>query len=69
MVAVFKKGWGADLLGLQRVDFVEAWVPLFLFAVLFGTSHGLPRVPSQPYDGGVPPGPATTGRSVGLRPP
>jgi len=38
MVAVFEKGWGADLLGLQRVDFIEAWVPLFLFAVLFGTS-------------------------------
>ncbi|HLA82660.1 MAG TPA: MMPL family transporter, partial [Thermoleophilia bacterium] len=38
MVAVFQKGWGADLLGLQKVEFVEAWVPLFLFAVLFGTS-------------------------------
>jgi uncharacterized membrane protein YdfJ with MMPL/SSD domain len=38
MVAVFQKGWGADLLGFQRVDFIEAWVPLFLFAVLFGTS-------------------------------
>jgi putative drug exporter of the RND superfamily len=38
MVAVFQQGWGADLLGLQQVDFVEAWVPLFLFAVLFGTS-------------------------------
>ena len=38
MVAVFEKGWGADLLGLQKVDFIEAWVPLFLFAVLFGTS-------------------------------
>jgi RND superfamily putative drug exporter len=38
IVAVFQKGWGADLLGLQKVDFVEAWVPLFLFAVLFGTS-------------------------------
>jgi RND superfamily putative drug exporter len=38
MVAVFQKGWGAGLLGLQRVDFIEAWVPLFLFAVLFGTS-------------------------------
>ncbi len=38
MVAVFQKGWGANLLGLQRVDFVEAWVPLFLFAILFGTS-------------------------------
>jgi RND superfamily putative drug exporter len=29
---------GAGLLGLQRVDAVEAWVPLFLFAVLFGLS-------------------------------
>jgi RND superfamily putative drug exporter len=38
MVAVFQKGWGADLLGLHKVEFVEAWVPLFLFAVLFGTS-------------------------------
>jgi RND superfamily putative drug exporter len=38
MVAVFQKGWGAGILGLQKVDFVEAWVPLFLFAVLFGTS-------------------------------
>ena len=38
MVAVFQKGWGADLLGLPKVDSVEAWVPLFLFAVLFGIS-------------------------------
>jgi RND superfamily putative drug exporter len=38
MVAVFQKGWGAGLLGLQHVEFIEAWVPLFLFAVLFGTS-------------------------------
>jgi RND superfamily putative drug exporter len=38
MVAVFQKGWGADPLGLQKVEFLEAWVPLFLFAVLFGTS-------------------------------
>jgi RND superfamily putative drug exporter len=38
MVAVFQKGWGASFLGLQKVQFIEAWVPLFLFAVLFGTS-------------------------------
>jgi putative drug exporter of the RND superfamily len=38
LVAVFQYGWGADLLGLQQVDTVEAWVPLFLFAVLFGLS-------------------------------
>ncbi len=38
LVAVFQFGWGAGLLGFQQVDTVEAWVPLFLFAVLFGLS-------------------------------
>ncbi|MDQ3893746.1 MAG: MMPL family transporter [Actinomycetota bacterium] len=38
VVAVFQYGWGAGLLGFQQVDTIEAWVPLFLFAVLFGLS-------------------------------
>jgi putative drug exporter of the RND superfamily len=38
VVAVFQNGWGSDLLGFQQVDSIEAWVPLFLFAVLFGLS-------------------------------
>jgi uncharacterized membrane protein YdfJ with MMPL/SSD domain len=38
VVLVFEKGVGAGLLGFQQVDIVEAWVPLFLFAVLFGLS-------------------------------
>jgi uncharacterized membrane protein YdfJ with MMPL/SSD domain len=38
LVGVFQHGWGADLLGLTQVDAVEAWVPLFLFSVLFGLS-------------------------------
>jgi putative drug exporter of the RND superfamily len=38
LVGVFQNGVGASLLGLQRVDAVEAWVPLFLFSVLFGLS-------------------------------
>ncbi|MBA2463203.1 MAG: MMPL family transporter [Actinobacteria bacterium] len=38
IVLVFQKGVGADLLGFQQVDRVEGWVPLFLFAVLFGLS-------------------------------
>jgi RND superfamily putative drug exporter len=37
-VAVFQHGVGADLLGFQQADTIEAWVPLFLFAVLFGLS-------------------------------
>jgi RND superfamily putative drug exporter len=32
------RGVGAGILGFQRVDVVEQWVPLFLFAVLFGLS-------------------------------
>jgi RND superfamily putative drug exporter len=38
MVLVFQKGIGADLLGLTQVDTIEAWVPLFLFSLLFGLS-------------------------------
>jgi len=35
---VFQNGFGADLLGFQQTDVIEAWIPLFLFAVLFGLS-------------------------------
>jgi RND superfamily putative drug exporter len=38
LVLVIEKGVGAGLLGLRQVDRVEAWVPVFLFAVLFGLS-------------------------------
>lgn len=38
LVLVFQHGVAADLLGFRQVDTIEAWVPLFLFAVLFGLS-------------------------------
>ena len=38
IVAIFQLGWGADLLGFQTVDKIEAWLPLFLFTILFGLS-------------------------------
>jgi putative drug exporter of the RND superfamily len=38
MVLVFQKGHGAGLLGFQRTPTIEAWVPIFLFCVLFGLS-------------------------------
>ena len=38
MVLVFQKGVGASLLGLTQVESIEAWVPLFLFSLLFGLS-------------------------------
>jgi RND superfamily putative drug exporter len=38
IVLVFQKGFLADELGLRQVDAIEAWLPLFLFSVLFGLS-------------------------------
>jgi uncharacterized membrane protein YdfJ with MMPL/SSD domain len=38
LVLVFVEGIGNELFGFEQVDTVEAWVPLFLFSVLFGLS-------------------------------
>ncbi len=38
LVVIFRLGVGADLLGLYRVEQVEGWIPVFLFAMLFGLS-------------------------------
>jgi uncharacterized membrane protein YdfJ with MMPL/SSD domain len=38
LVLVFQKGIGNEIFGFQQVDHIEAWVPLFLFSVLFGLS-------------------------------
>jgi RND superfamily putative drug exporter len=38
VVLVFRFGLGADTLGLYRVSQIEGWVPVFLFAMLFGLS-------------------------------
>jgi uncharacterized membrane protein YdfJ with MMPL/SSD domain len=38
LVLVFQHGVGAGLFGFNQVDTIEAWVPLFLFSVLFGLS-------------------------------
>ena len=38
LVLVFQKGVGNEIFGFQKVEAIEAWVPLFLFAVLFGLS-------------------------------
>ncbi len=35
---VFQHGWGASLLGIEHQGFVDAWAPLFFFALLFGLS-------------------------------
>ena len=38
LVLVFQHGFAAGLLGFTQADTIEAWVPLFLFSVLFGLS-------------------------------
>ena len=38
MVLVFQEGVGAKLVGFQQTDTIDAWIPLFMFSVLFGLS-------------------------------
>ena len=38
LVLVFQQGVGADLLGFQRAEAIQPWLPLFLFTILFGLS-------------------------------
>ena len=38
LLLVFVRGFGDDLLGFSQVEVIAAWLPLFLFSVLFGLS-------------------------------
>lgn len=38
LVLVFQHGIGAGLLGFREATVIESWLPLFLFAILFGLS-------------------------------
>ena len=38
IVLVFQKGVAADFLGFQQAEVIDAWIPLFLFSILFGLS-------------------------------
>ncbi len=38
MVAVFQWGWGAQLLGLDHATPISSWIPILIFAILFGLS-------------------------------
>ena len=38
LVVVFKWGVGHDVLGLYQINQIEGWIPIFLFAMLFGLS-------------------------------
>jgi RND superfamily putative drug exporter len=38
MVAVFQWGWGVELLGLPHAIPISSYIPMFMFAILFGLS-------------------------------
>ena len=38
LVAVFQHGVGNEIFGFQRVERIDAWVPLMMFTILFGLS-------------------------------
>jgi RND superfamily putative drug exporter len=38
IVLVFQKGVGNEWFGFPQADVIESWIPLFLFAILFGLS-------------------------------
>jgi RND superfamily putative drug exporter len=38
LVLVFENGVGNELLGFDKVERIESWVPIFLFSLLFGLS-------------------------------
>jgi uncharacterized membrane protein YdfJ with MMPL/SSD domain len=57
LVLVFQKGWGESVLGFESNGAIAAWLPLFLFVILFGLSMDyhvfiLTRV-REAYDGGM----------------
>ena len=38
LVLIFQKGVANEVFGFQQAETIEAWIPIFLFAVLFGLS-------------------------------
>jgi putative drug exporter of the RND superfamily len=38
LVAVFQWGWLSDVIGVDRSGPIDAWIPMFLFAIVFGLS-------------------------------
>lgn len=38
LVAIFQWGWGMGLIGVDKSGPIEAWIPMFLFAIVFGLS-------------------------------
>ena len=46
LVLVFQKGIGNEIFGFPQTETIEAFMPLMLFAILFGLSMELPGFPA-----------------------
>ena len=69
VTAVFQWGWGAELIGLDHPLPVSSWLPILLFAVLFGLSMDyevflLSRIREDWLDTGDAPGSVVRGLSA-----
>ncbi len=38
IVAIFQWGWASDIIGVPKPGPIDAWIPMFLFAIVFGLS-------------------------------
>ena len=38
IVAIFQWGWASDVIGVAKEGPIDAWIPMFLFAIVFGLS-------------------------------
>jgi RND superfamily putative drug exporter len=38
LVAIFQWGWASEAIGVDRSGPIDAWIPMFLFAIVFGLS-------------------------------
>ena len=38
IVLVIQKGYGNEIFGFQQAEVIDSWIPIFLFAILFGLS-------------------------------
>ena len=62
VVAIFQYGWGASIIGIGKPGPIEPWIPMMLFAIVFGLSMDyevflLSRIREE-YDHGKPNGEA-----------
>ena len=65
---IFQEGHGSGLLGFESQGFLDAWGPVFFFAMIFAISHGLHGVPALVGEGALGPSAGPKEAMVGASP-